>query len=244
MAGHSKWANIKHRKAGQDAVRGRLFTKLAKEITVAAKLGGGDMDANARLRTAVTKARSQSMPKDNIERAIKKGVGGEGGDDWSEKVYEGYGPGGIAVVVECLTDNVNRTVSEVRHAFSRAGGNMGTEGSVSYMFHKKGQIVYKKEDVKNFDELFELALDNGADDVDDEDSEVYAITCPHDTFLSLKDKLDTLNIDAVMAEVTRIPENFTPVEGKKAESLLKMIDTLEACDDVQNVYHNGELPTE
>jgi YebC/PmpR family DNA-binding regulatory protein len=244
MAGHSKWANIKHRKAGQDAVRGKLFTKLGREITVAAKIGGDDMDANARLRTAVTKAKSQSMPKDNIERAIKKGVGGDIGDNWSEKVYEGYGPGGVAVVVECLTDNVNRTVSEIRHAFTRAGGNMGTEGSVSYMFHKNGQIVYNKSDVSDFDALFELALENGADEVDDEDAEVYAITCEADAFLSLKEKLDTLNIEAIMAEITRVPENHTPLEGKKAESLNKMLDILDDCDDVQNVYHNGEFPTE
>lgn len=243
MAGHSKWANIRHRKAGQDAARGKLFTKLAKEITVAAKLGGDDLDSNARLRAAVTKARSQSMPRDNIERAIKKGVGGEIGDNWSEKVYEGYGPGGVAVVVECLTDNVNRTVSEVRHAFSRAGGNLGTEGSVSYMFHKKGQIVYNRTDVKNFDALFELALEHGADEVDDEDTEVYAITCAPETFVNLKEKLDTLEIEPIMASVTRIPENHTPIEGKKAESMNKMIDTLEDCDDVQNVYHNAEFPT-
>lgn len=243
MAGHSKWANIRHRKGAQDAKRGKIFTKLAKEITVAAKLSGDDMDANPRLRAAVTKARSQSMPRDNIERAIKKGVGGDLVGDYTEKVYEGYGPGGVAVIAECLTDNVNRTVSEVRHAFSRAGGNLGTDGSVSWMFHPKGQIVYKKESITNYDQLFELALENGADDVLEE-GDFYEILCEPSAFHSLKEALDGLGVDADVAELSRVPENSTQVEGKKAESLNKLIDALEDCDDVQNVYHNGEFAEE
>ena len=157
MAGHSKWKNIQHRKGTQDARRGKVFTKIAKEITVAAKLGGGDPDANARLRAAMSKARANSMPKDNIDRAIKKGTGDIEAADFVEKVYEGYGPGGAAVIVECLTDNINRTVADVRHAFNKFGGNLGTEGSVGWMFHRKGTIVYSRDKIKDFDTLFEQA---------------------------------------------------------------------------------------
>lgn len=242
MAGHSKWANIKHRKGAQDAKRGKLFTKLAKEITVAAKIGGEDLDSNPRLRLAVTKARSQSMPKDNIERAIKKGVGGDVGDDYVEKTYEGYGPAGVAIVVECLTDNINRTVSEVRYAFTRSGGNLGTDGSVGWMFHSKGQLVYEKEKVADFEKLFETALENGAEEVDDSDDGVYEIICEPAAFQSLKDQLDSLGVEPEVAEVTRIPENYTALDGDKALSLNKLIDMLEDCDDVQNVYHNGQFP--
>lgn len=242
MAGHSKWANIKHRKAGQDAKRGKIFTKLAKELTVSAKLGGDDPNSNPRLRLAIAKARSNSMPKDNIDRAIKKGMGGEGGDDFVEKVYEGYGPGGVAVLVECLTDNINRTVSEVRHAFSRSGGNLGTDGSVSWMFHQKGQIIFTRDQVDDFEKLFELALENGAEDVSDEDPEVVQILCEPSQFSALKEALDQLGKEPEVAELTRIPENYTPVEAGKHESLEKLVDALEDCDDVQNVYHNAEMP--
>ncbi len=242
MAGHSKWANIKHRKQGQDVRRGRIFTKLAKEITVAAKIGGEDMDSNPRLRLAVTKARAQSMPKDNIDRAIKKGIGGQAGDDYFEKIYEGYGPGGVAVVIECLTDNVNRTVSEVRYAFSRSGGNLGTDGSVSWMFHKKGQIVYARDKIAEFDKLFELALENGASDVSDQDPNVYEVICEPAQFHGLKDALDGLGIEPDVAGITRIPENYTQLDSAKAELMNKMIDNLEDCDDVQEIYHNAEFP--
>jgi len=240
MAGHSKWANIRHRKGAQDAKRGKIFTKLAKEITVAAKIGGEDQDSNPRLRAAVAKARSQSMPRDNIERAIKKGIGGDLTGDYSEKTYEGYGPAGVAIIAECLTDNVNRTVSEVRHAFSRSGGNLGTDGSVAWMFHKKGQIVYKKAAITDYDKMFEVAIENGAEDVIEE-SEFYEIQCEPSMLLNLKDALDKLEIVPEVAEVNRVPENTSPVDSKRAEQLIKLIDALEDCDDVQNVYHNGEF---
>ena len=240
MAGHSKWKNIQHRKGAQDAKRGKIFTKIAKEITVAAKLGGEDPDANPRLRAAIIKGRAASMPKDNIERAIKKGAGSTDGSEYLEKTYEGYGPSGVAIVVECLTDNVNRTVGEVRHAFSRSGGNLGTDGSVSWMFHKKGNIVYTPDKVTNFDHFFELALENGAEDVQDED-EVYEIVCQPEVFLELKDALDTKYEDPDVAEITRIPENYVELDSDKSTSLNKLIDWLEDLDDVQNVYHNAEL---
>lgn len=243
MAGHSKWKNIQHRKGAQDAKRGKMFTKIAKEITVAAKLGGDDLDGNPRLRLAVTKARSVSMPKDNIERAIKKGIGGNDGTDYFEKTYEGYGPGGVAVLVECLTDNVNRTVADVRHAFTRFGGNLGQDGSVSWIFKPKGTIVYKKENVADFDKLFETALENGADDVNDED-EIYEIVCEPSSFSELKEALDKLEIEAEVAEITRVAQNYTAVDEKKAESLNKMLDIIEDNDDVQSVHHNAEFPDE
>ena len=241
MAGHSKWANIRHRKGAQDAKRGKIFTKIAKEITVAAKMGGADPDGNPRLRTAIVKARGVSMPKDNIERAIKKGVGGLDGVDYTEKSYEGYGPAGVAVMVECLTDNINRTVSEVRFAFNKSGGNMGTDGSVSWMFHKKGTIVYEKSKVTDYDALFETALDNGADDVNEE-GEVYEIICAPDAFDGLKEALDGLGLEADAAEVGLVPENYQALEADKVDSFTRLIDTLEDNDDVQNVYHNAELP--
>ncbi|MBF0443228.1 MAG: YebC/PmpR family DNA-binding transcriptional regulator [Oligoflexales bacterium] len=241
MAGHSKWKNIQHRKGAQDAKRGKIFTKIAKEITVAAKLGGDDPDGNPRLRAAMIKARSASMPKDNIERAIKKGIGGNDGVDYVEKVYEGYGPAGVAVMVECLTDNLNRTVADIRHAFTRAGGNLGTDGSVSWMFQKKGTIVYQKEKIKDFDKLFEVALENGAEEVLDED-DVYEIECPPSLFNDLKEALDKLGIEADVAEISMVPDNYTKLDAEKAESLNKLINNLEDNDDVQNVFHNAELP--
>ncbi|NRA63597.1 MAG: YebC/PmpR family DNA-binding transcriptional regulator [Pseudobacteriovorax sp.] len=240
MAGHSKWANIRHRKGAQDAKRGKIFTKIAKEITVAAKLGGEDPDGNPRLRTAIIKARSASMPKDNIDRAIKRGVGGQDDADYTEKTYEGYGPAGVAVMVECLTDNINRTVSEVRHAFTRSGGNLGTDGSVAWMFHKKGTIVYAKENVEDPDKLFEVALEEGAEDVKDED-DVVEITCAPDDFVNLKEALDKLEIETAHAEVGLVPENYSSVDAEKGEKLQRLIDTLEDHDDVQNVYHNGQI---
>jgi len=243
MAGHSKWANIRHRKGAQDAKRGKIFTKIAKEITVAAKLGGEDPDGNPRLRAAMVKARGVSMPKDNIERAIKRGIGGQDGTDYTEKTYEGYGPSGVAVMVECLTDNINRTVSEVRNAFTRSGGNLGTDGSVNWMFQRKGTIVYAKEKVGDYEKFFEVALESGADDVKEE-GDVYELECSPDSFSDLKEALDQLNIESDLAEVGLVPENYTELEEDKAAKLLKLIDTLEDNDDVQNVYHNGQFPGE
>lgn len=240
MAGHSKWKNIQHRKGAQDAKRGKIFTKIAKEITVATRLGGDDPGGNPRLRAAILKARAASMPKDNIERAIKKGMGNQEGNDYVEKTYEGYGPGGVAVMVECLTDNINRTVAEVRHAFSRAGGNLGTDGSVNWMFHRKGTLVYQKEKVKDYEKFFEAAIEAGADDVAEED-EVYEVVTSPENFEALKEALDKLDLEADVAEVMQVPENYITVEGDKAVSLTKMIELLEDNDDVQNVYHNAEI---
>ena len=241
MSGHSKWKNIQHRKGAQDAVRGKMFTKVTKEIIVAVKAGGPDPDSNAKLRLALVKARSVNLPKDNIERAIKKGAGSNDEANYQEKIYEGYGPGGVALIVECLTDNLNRTVSEIRYIFSRAGGNLGTEGSVGYMFKKKGTIVYEKSKITDYDKLFEVALDNGAEDISDED-EVYEVLCDPDVFTSLKEKLDEIiKVEPLEASINRIPDNYVSVDKDRAESLQKLIDNLEDNDDVQNVFHNGDL---
>ena len=241
MAGHSKWKNIQHRKGAQDAKRGKMFTKIATEITVSARLAGGDADTNPRLRTALIKARSANMPKDNIERAIKKGLGNLEGVNYSEKVYEGYGPGGVAFVVECLTDNVNRTVGDVRTMFNRAGGNLGTDGSVAWQFHTKGIFVFEKSKIKSQDQFFETALEHGAGDVEDT-GEAWEVTCGIDAFPGLRDVFEKAGLLADVAEITRIPENQTRVDGKQAEAIQKLVDGLEDNDDVQNVYHNAELP--
>lgn len=241
MAGHSKWKNIQHRKGAQDAKRGKLFTKMAKEITVAAKMGGDDLDGNPRLRAAVIKARSNSMPKDNIDRAIKKGAGDIDGSEYLEKTYEGYGPSGTALIVECLTDNINRTVADVRHCFTRFGGNLGTDGSVSWMFQTKGSIIFEKSKVPDFDSLFEISLENGAEEVNDEDEEIYEITCKPENYLALRDAIESLKLEPDVSEITRTPENFIPLVGDKVQTFQKLIDMLEDNDDVQNVYHNAEI---
>lgn len=241
MAGHSKWKNIQHRKGAQDARRGKVFTKIATEIAVATKVGGSEPESNPRLRQALLKARAANMPRDNIDRAIKKGSGDFGDTVFAEKVYEGYGPGGVAFVVECLTDNVNRTVGDVRFAFTKNGGNLGTEGSVSWMFQKKGLIVYDKSKIADFDKLFELAIEAGAEDVRDEES-AYEIVCPVEQFNAVKEALDVLGAEPSVAEFSRIPENYTTVDSLKAESINKLVDVLEDNDDVQNVYHNAKLP--
>lgn len=241
MAGHSKWKNIQHRKGAQDAKRGKIFTKIAIEITVAARMGGGNPDDNPRLRAALAKARAANMPKDNYVRAIKKGTGELEGANYLEKTYEGYGPGGVAVFIECLTDNVNRTVSEVRFAFSKYGGNLGTDGSVAWMFHRKGMLVYEKSQIPDFDTLFETALENGAEDVKEDEGQ-YEVTCKPEDFMALKSALDSLCSEPIFCEVTQIPENLTAIDADKTESLEKMINALEDNDDVQNVYHNADLP--
>ena len=239
MAGHSKWKNIQHRKGAQDAKRGKIFTKIGIEITVAARMGGGDPDANPRLRLALTKARSNNVPKDVISRAIKKGTGDVDGASYTEKSYEGYGPSGVAVFVECLTDNINRTVSDVRHAFSRNGGNLGTDGSVAWMFNRKGVIVYASEAINDFDGLMELAIENGAEDVKESDDQ-YEVICEPEDFDGLKTALDAIDAEPQFCEITRIPENTSKVDSDKVATLEKLINILEDNDDVQNVYHNGE----
>ncbi len=240
MAGHSKWANIKRRKGAQDAARGKRFTKLIKEIMVAARLGGGDESANPRLRLAIEKARAASMPKDNIKRAIDKATGNLEGADYEEYKLEGYGPGGIAVLVEVMTDNRNRAAAEIRHAFNKSDGNLGTSGCVAYMFQKKGVMVFEAVDE---DELLMAALDAGAEDVQ-ADGEAFEVTTEPTEYLSVKDALRTAGLEPGSAELSYVPDNRVEVAGKDAESVLRLLDLLEDCDDVQAVHHNADISDE
>lgn len=240
MAGHSKWANIQHRKGAQDKKRGKLFTKLIREITVAARMGGGDIDANPRLRLAVDKAKAKSMPKDNIERAIKKGSGNLDGADFLEVRYEGYGPGGTAVMVDCMTDNKNRTVAEVRHAFAKFGGNLGADGSVSYMFQHAGLLHYPPG--SDEDAVMEAAIDAGADDiVVDDDKSIEVVTEPGD-FEQVRIAMCAAGHNPENAELTMRASNSTELELQAASSMVKMLEMLEDLDDVQNVYSNADIP--
>ncbi len=241
MSGHNKWSTIKHKKGAADAKRGKIFTKLIKEITVAAKLGGGDPNGNPRLRTAIDKAKAENMPKDNIDRAIKKGTGELEGVTYEETTYEGYGPGGVAVLVEVMTDNRNRTVSEVRSIFSKCNGNMGESGCVSWMFDKKGLIVFPKE--TDFDKLFEAALEAGAEDVADEGDQIEVMSDPSG-FIEVREALEKAGFKYESAEITMIPQTMVKLEGKQAESMLKLMDRLEDNDDVQNVYANFDISQE
>ncbi len=240
MAGHSKWANIQHRKGAQDKKRGKLFTRLIREITVAAKMGGGDLDANPRLRLAVDKAKGQSMPKDNIERAIKRGSGELEGADYQEARYEGYGPGGVAVMVDCLTDNRNRTVAEVRHAFSKFGGNLGADGSVAYLFDHVGQLLF--DGVEDEDALMEAAIEAGAEDVIDHgDNTLEVVTDPQD-FEQVRDQMTAAGWSSETAGLTMRASTSAELDKRGAESMLKMLDQLEDLDDVQEVYSNADIP--
>ncbi len=242
MAGHSKWANIKHRKGRQDAKRGKIFTKLIREITVAAKMGGEDPGSNPRLRAAIDAALSQNMTKDTIERAVKRGAGNEDNDNMEEVRYEGYGPGGVAVMVDCMTDNKNRTVAEVRHAFTKFGGNMGTDGSVAYLFSKIGVISFAPG--ADEDAVMEAALDGGADDVvNEEDGSIEVITSPEE-FGVVKDALDTASLTSDMAEVTMRAATTVDLDQGQAETMMKLTDMLEDLDDVQEVYSNAEISDE
>ena len=239
MAGHSKWANIQHRKGAQDKKRGKLFTKLIREITVAARMGGGDIAANPRLRLAVDKARAQSMPKDNIERAIKRGAGETGGEDFMEIRYEGYGPGGTAVMVDCLTDNRNRTVADVRHAFTKFGGNLGADGSVNYLFNKVGQLMYPSGSSE--DAIMEAAIEAGAEDVIvDNDGSIEVLTDPDD-FETVRDAMDETGIEADSAQVTMRASTNAELGVKEAGSMIKLLEMLEDLDDVQEVYSNADI---
>ena len=241
MSGHSKWSSIKHKKGAADAKRGKIFTKLIKEITVAARMGGsGDPDANPRLRTAIAAAKSENMPKDNIERAIKKGTGELEGVNYEESSYEGYGPGGAAVLVESLTDNKNRTVADIRHIFSKCGGNLGENGCVAWMFDKKGYIVIERSAIDE-DALMEVALDAGAEDVREDDSNFEVITAPED-FEAVKAAIDASEIKYLDAEVTMLPQNTADLKGKEAEQMIRLMDMLEDCDDVQKAYTNADIP--
>jgi len=242
MAGHSKWANIQHRKKGQDAKRGKLFTKLIREITVAARLGGGDVDANPRLRAIVDKSLRANMTRDTVERAIKRGAGDNDGDNFDEIRYEGYGPGGVAVMVDCLTDNRNRTVAEVRHAFTKSGGNLGTDGSVSYLFSKIGILSYPAG--SDEDAVMEAALESGAEDVETNDDASIDVTTSADDFMDVKDAMVAAGFDPEMAEVTMKASTSVDLSVDDAQKVMRLVDMLEDLDDVQNVYSNSEFSDE
>ncbi len=242
MSGHSKWSTIKHKKSATDAKRGKIFSKLIKEVTVAARTGGGDPAANPRLRTAIQTAKSENMPKDNIERAIKKGTGELEGVNYEESVYEGYGPGGAAIFVESLTDNKNRAVADIRHIFSKAGGNLGANGCVSYLFDKKGYLVIEKAAVDE-ETVMEVALEAGAEDMREDGDNFEIITDPKD-FESVKEAIDAASIPCIDSEITMLPQTTANLEGKEAEQMVRLMEALEDCDDVQKVYTNADIPDE
>ncbi len=242
MSGHSKWSTIRHKKGAADAKRGKVFTKLIKEITVAARMGGGDPDANPRLRTAVAAAKAENMPKDNIERAIKKGTGELEGVSYEESTYEGYGPGGAAVFVESLTDNKNRAVADIRHIFNKHGGNMGENGCVAWMFDKKGYIAVEKS-AADEEALMEIALEAGAEDVR-EDGENWEVITDVGDFEGVKSAVDEAGIETLEAEITMLPQTTANLEGKEAEQMLRLMEALDDCEDVQKVYTNADIPEE
>ena len=241
MAGHSKWHNIQHRKGAQDAKRGKVFTKLIKEIVVAAKMGGGVIENNPSLRAIIDKALAANMKRDTIDNAVKRGAGNLDGDNYEEVRYEGYGLGGTAIMVDCLTDNRNRTVSDVRHAFSKHGGNLGTDGSVSYMFSKQGFISFASGDE---DDIMEVAIESGADDViTNDDGSIDVMTAPDD-FFSVKDALVANNLNPEHSQITMEPTNRIELNLEDAEKFMKLIDRLEDLDDTQDVYHNADISDE
>ena len=239
MSGHSKWSTIKRKKGATDAKRGKIFSKLIKEITVAARMGGADPDANPRLRAAIATAKTENMPKDNIERAIKKGTGALEGVAYEEIYYEGYGPGGAAVYVESLTDNKKRTVADIRHLFSKSGGSLGETGCVAWMFEKKGLFVFEKGDTDE-ETVMEAVLDSGGEDIRDEESTLEVITAPED-FEAVKKALNERNVHYLLAEITLVPNSTVKLEDKEAEQMLRLMDGLEDFDDVQKVYSNFDI---
>ena len=241
MSGHSKWATIKHKKGAADAKRGKIFTRLIKEVMVAARMGGGNPDGNPRLRAAVLAAKAENMPKDNIDRAIKKGTGELEGVNYEEIMYEGYGTAGVAILVDIMTDNRNRAASEIRHIFSRNGGNLGEAGCVSWMFNKKGSIVFDKKAIPE-EELIELALEAGAEDVKDEENQFEVVTSLED-FANVKAAFDDRGLKYELAEITMLPQTTVAIEDTKtAQQILRLMDALEDSDDVQNVYANFDIP--
>ena len=242
MSGHSKWSTIKHKKGATDAKRGKIFTKLIKEITVAARMGGGDPTANPRLRSAIQAAKSENMPKDNLERAIKKGTGELEGVNYEETTYEGYGPGGAAVLIESLSDNKNRAVADIRHIFSKCNGNLGENGCVNWMFDKKGYIVIEAAAVDE-ESLMEAAINAGADDVKEDEKNYEVITAPED-FEAVKKAIEDESIPYVVAEITMLPQTSANLMGKEAEQMLRLMEMLDDCDDVQKVYTNADIPEE
>ena len=239
MAGHNKWSSIKHKKAAVDAKRGKVFTRYIREITVAARSGGDDPEANPRLRAAITAAKSVNMPKENIERAITRATGGGEGANIEEIRYEGYGQGGVAILVDCMTDNRNRTVSDVRSAFNKGGGNLGESGCVAWMFHQKGQFVFEREG-SDEERIMETAMEAGAEDIRDEEDAII-VTCEPGDFAAVEQAFEAAKLPAQVAEITWIPENSIVIEGDPAEKLLALIERLEELDDVQNVYANFDI---
>ncbi len=242
MAGHSKWANIKHKKAAVDKQRGKIWTKLIREVTVAAREGGGDVSANPRLRLAVDKAYGANMPKDTVERAIKRGAGADEMDNYEEFRYEGYGPGGVAVMVDCMSDNRNRTASEVRHAFTKCGGNLGTDGSVAYMFQKTGVISF--EPGLDEDAVMEAALEGGAEDVINNDDGSFEVLAQPEQFEAVRDALTTAGFTPALAEITMRPDTLSALDKESAEKVMRLVEMLEDLDDVQEVYTNADIPEE
>ncbi len=242
MSGHSKWASIRHKKGAADAKRGKIFSRLIKEITVAARLGGGDPTGNPRLRTAIQAAKAENMPKDNIERAVKKGTGELEGTSYEEINYEAYGPGGVAIMIDCLTDNRNRTVADIKYIFDRHGGNIGEPGCVSWMFKKRGLLVFEKDKVEE-EKLFDLALEAGAEDIDEGETEFEVTTDPAD-FEAVKTVFDNAGLSYTLAEMSLIPQNTVKLEGKGAEQMLNLMEALEDNDDISHVYANFDIPDE
>jgi len=241
MSGHSKWNTIKRKKGAADAKRGKIFTKIIKEITLSARLGGSDPEGNARLRQAIMAAKEENMPKDNIDRAIKKGAGGgEGSANYEDVIYEGYGPGGVAVLLEVMTDNKNRTVAEIRHIFSKHGGNLGENGCVSWIFEKKGSILFDRKAVSE-DILMEAALEAGAEDVREEENEYEVITDPA-MFYDVKSAIESKGLKYIKAQISMIPQSSVRLEAEKAVQMLKLMEKMEDNDDVQNVYANFDIP--
>lgn len=239
MSGHSKWATIKHKKGAADAKRGRIFTRIIKELTVAARAGGGDPDMNPRLRTIIAEAKQANMPAENIKRAIRRGTGEEPGVQYDEITYEGYGPGGVALIIEAMTDNKNRTVGEIRHLLGKYGGNLGESNSVSWMFEKKGYIVIDKAKAAE-DTLMAAALDAGADDLRDDGDNWEVLSSP-EAFPVVKEAIQKLGIETLSAQVAMLPKNFVSLEGRSAQSMLKLLDLIEDHDDVQHVWSNVDI---
>ena len=241
MSGHSKWANIKHKKVKADALRGKITTKISREITIAVRMGGSDPTGNMKLKLALSKAKANNIPKDNIQRAIQKGAGALEGQSFEEITYEGYGPAGVAMMVSCLTDNRNRTAADVRHVFSKYGGNLGATGCVGYMFQQKGVFAVSKETGVEEDDLMMVALEAGAEDIKNEEEGFEIVTTP-DTFDDVEKALADAGIEVEMAEITMIPDTMAELSAEDAERVQKMLDVLEDLDDVQDVYHNADLP--
>ncbi len=243
MSGHSKWSTIKHKKGAADAKRGKIFTRIIKEMTVAARMGGGDVDGNPRLRAAVAEAKANNMPKDNIDRAIKRGSGELDGVVYEELTYEGYGPGGVAIMVETMTDNTNRTTPEIRHVFEKCGGNMGTPGSVRFQFERKGYFAIEKS-AANEDRLMEIALEAGADDLQTDDADIYEIYTTPEAFEQVRQALEKNKIPTVEAKLGMIPANYVKLDEAKSKQMMRLMEMLDDQDDVQNVYTNADIPEE